>query len=63
VDVMCPGFLADCLETLEEIQGQCRAAFLAAGGREFRYIACLNDDPAWIGALANLVRRHLGGWL
>lgn len=63
VDVMCPGFLADCLETLEEIQGQCRAAFLAAGGREFRYIACLNDDPAWIGALAALVRRHLGGWL
>lgn len=63
VDVMCPGFLADCLETLEEIQGQCRAAFLAAGGQEFRYIACLNDDPAWIGALAALVRRHLAGWL
>jgi len=62
VDVMCPGFLADCLETLEEIQMQCRDAFLGAGGRQFRYIPCLNGDPAWIQALAGLVRRHVQGW-
>lgn len=63
VDVMCPGFLADCLETLEEIQQQCRVAFMAAGGRQFRYIPCLNDDPAWVDALAGLVLRHTAGWL
>jgi ferrochelatase len=62
VDVMCPGFVADCLETLEEIDREARAAFLAAGGAEFRYVACLNDDPAWIGALASIVERHLRGW-
>jgi len=63
VDVMCPGFLADCLETLEEIQMQCRDAFLAEGGRQFRYLPCLNDQPAWIDALAGLVMRHTRGWL
>lgn len=45
VDAVCPGFLADCLETLEEIQVECRDAFLEEGGREFHYIPCLNDDP------------------
>lgn len=63
VDVMCPGFLADCLETLEEIQEECREAFLESGGRQFRYIPCLNDDEGWIAALTRLVQRHLGGWL
>lgn len=62
VDVMCPGFLADCLETLEEIQMQCRDAFLESGGRQFRYIPCLNDDPQWAAGMAELVRRHIGGW-
>ena len=46
VDVMCPGFATDCLETLEEIDQEARAAFLAAGGTEFHYIPCLNDQPA-----------------
>jgi ferrochelatase len=63
VDVMCPGFLADCLETLEEIQLQCRDAFLAAGGEQFRYLPCLNDDPAWIAGLSGLIRRYAGDWL
>ena len=63
VDVMCPGFLADCLETLEEIQIQCREAFLKAGGGEFRYLPCLNGDEAWAGVLADLVARHLAGWV
>ncbi len=63
VDVMCPGFLADCLETREEIQMQCRDAFLAEGGRQFRYLPCLNDDPAWIAGLAGLVKKQLAGWI
>ncbi len=63
VDVMCPGFLADCLETLEEIQMQCRDAFLSEGGRQFRYLPCLNDDPEWAASLAGIARRHLAGWV
>ena len=62
VDVACPGFTADCLETLEEIAQEARDAFLAAGGKSFEYIACLNDDPAWIGALGAIAARHLQGW-
>ena len=62
VDVMCPGFTADCLETLEEIDQEARAAFLAAGGEAFHYIACLNDQHEWIAALAAIAIRHLQGW-
>ena len=62
VDVMCPGFVADCLETLEEINQEARDAFLEAGGESFRYVPCLNDAPAWIAALAALAERHLQGW-
>ena len=62
VDVMCPGFLTDCLETLEEIDQEARQAFLAAGGQQFGYIPCLNDSEAWAQALATLVERHLQGW-
>jgi ferrochelatase len=62
VDVLCPGFAADCLETLEEIAQEGRAAFLAAGGTDFRYVPCLNDRPSWIAALAALAERHLQGW-
>ncbi len=62
VDVMCPGFVADCLETLEEIAQEARDAFIGAGGREFRYVPCLNDAPGWINALAAIVQRHLQGW-
>lgn len=63
VDVVCPGFVADCLETLEEISQECRDAFLAAGGKQFRYIPALNDDPAWIDGLTALVEQHVQGWL
>ncbi len=62
VDVVCPGFVADCLETLEEIAIEGKRAFLSAGGSEFRYIACLNADPGWVGALAGLVEQELAGW-
>src|SRR5690606_10981467 len=62
VDVICPGFVGDCLETLEEIDVEARAAFLQAGGTAFHYIACLNESPQWIAALSDLAERHLGGW-
>ncbi len=62
VDVVCPGFVADCLETLEEIAQEAKDAFLAAGGSAFHYIPCLNDSPEWIDALAAIARRHLAGW-
>lgn len=62
VDVICPGFAADCLETLEEIALEGRAAFLAAGGKEFHYIECLNDRHEWLAALASIALRHLQGW-
>jgi ferrochelatase len=62
VDVVCPGFSSDCLETLEEIAMEGRAAFLQAGGKAFGYIPCLNDDPEWIAALCNLTQQHLAGW-
>ncbi|QNN55884.1 ferrochelatase [Diaphorobacter ruginosibacter] len=62
VDVMCPGFTSDCLETLEEINQEAREAFLHAGGKEFRYIPCLNDNHAWISALSTIAQEHLGGW-
>jgi len=52
--VVCPSFVADCLETLEEIAMRGRESFLAAGGEEFTYVPCLNDDAAWIEALAAL---------
>lgn len=62
VHVACPGFLADCLETLEEIQMECRDAFLEDGGKHFSYIPCLNDDPDLITGLCNIVLQNLGGW-
>ena len=62
VDVICPGFTSDCIETLEEINQEARAAFLRAGGREFYYIPCLNDDAGWLRALADIAERHLAGW-
>ena len=62
VDVICPGFVADCLETLEEIAMEGKTSFLANGGKEYHYIPALNEDPNWLAALTALVERHLGGW-
>ncbi|MFZ5520221.1 MAG: ferrochelatase [Pseudomonadota bacterium] len=62
VDVVCPGFVADCIETLEEIAMEGREAFLESGGKDFHYIPCLNDDPRGMAALTRLVERHLQGW-
>ncbi len=62
VDVACPGFVADCLETLEEIEQEAQQAFLNAGGQQFNYLPCVNDSPAMIDALVQLVERHCSGW-
>jgi ferrochelatase len=62
VDVVCPGFTSDCLETLEEINMEVREAFLHAGGQEFHYIPCLNDNNHWITALSHVAQQHLAGW-
>ena len=62
VDVICPGFVADCLETLEEIAIGGRQLFESAGGGELRYIAALNDAHEWLTALAARVQAELAGW-
>ena len=62
VDVICPGFVSDCLETLEEIAIEGKSIFLNAGGREFHHIPCLNERNDWMHALADLVLANLPGW-
>ena len=62
VHVICPGFSADCLETLEEIRLQNRAFFQEAGGGDFSYIPALNDDPLHIQALTRIIAAHCQGW-
>lgn len=62
VDVLCPAFTSDCLETLEEINIEGRSAFMQAGGREFHFLPCLNAEPDWIAALGEITQQHLAGW-
>jgi ferrochelatase len=62
VDVICPGFSSDCLETLEEIGVENRDAYLKAGGETFHYIPALNDRADHIRALAGVIQKHLAGW-
>lgn len=62
VQVMCPGFSADCLETLEEIAMENRDLFLEAGGESYEYIPCLNDSEAHIRMLGGLAEQHMQGW-
>jgi ferrochelatase len=59
VDVICPGFAADCLETLEEINIENRAVFMKAGGKEFHYIPTANDTPAFMTLLSILAMENL----
>ncbi|WP_165217307.1 ferrochelatase [Schaalia sp. ZJ1691] len=63
VDVICPGFVADCLETLEEINQLNRQTFIDAGGTEFHYVPWGNESPGAVATLAQQARRHLSGWL
>jgi len=62
VDVICPGFVSDCLETLEEIAIEAKATYLGAGGRDFHFIPCLNERADWIHALSDIVAGNLMGW-
>ncbi|TQS71293.1 ferrochelatase [Rhodobacteraceae bacterium] len=63
VAVISPAFSADCIETLEEINGEIREAFEHAGGKDFTYIPCLNDDDAHIRVLMDVVEENLSGWI
>lgn len=63
VQVICPGFAADCLETLEEINMQNRSFFLDAGGKQFGYIPALNDNPDHVEMLQQLILQHAGDWV
>ena len=63
VDVVCPGFSVDCLETLEEIVMGSAAVFQQAGGDELRYIPALNDNPKHVAALEAVMSAHLQGWI
>ncbi len=63
VDVICPGFSVDCLETLDEVDRELREIFLEAGGEQFRYIPCLNDRPEHIDLFTRLIHRNLQGWV
>ncbi len=58
IDIVCPGFEVDCLETLEEIAMENKAIFIEAGGTDYRYIPCLNDSKAHVDALINLLHLH-----
>lgn len=62
VDVICPGFVADCLETLEEINIGCRASFIESGGGEFHFIPCLNAQEFWVENFTALIKKNLSGW-
>ncbi|SDH35437.1 ferrochelatase [Alloyangia pacifica] len=63
IAVIAPAFSADCIETLEEINEEIRESFEHAGGEEFTYIPCLNDDPAHIAALSKVIEENLQGWI
>ena len=63
IAVIAPAFSADCIETLEEINGEIREAFEHAGGESFTYIPCLNDDAAHVAALTAVIRENLAGWV
>lgn len=63
IAVMAPAFSADCIETLEEINGEIRESFLHAGGEVFTYIPCLNDEAAHVAALTQIIRSNLSGWI
>ncbi|TKW65337.1 MAG: ferrochelatase [Paracoccus denitrificans] len=63
IAVISPAFAADCIETLEEINGEIRESFVHAGGKTFTYIPCLNAEPAHIDVMMNIIRENIGGWV
>ncbi|WOT06429.1 ferrochelatase [Shewanella youngdeokensis] len=62
VDIMCPAFSSDCLETLEEISQEGKASFIAAGGERYEFIGCLNDSEAHISLLTEITKQQTLGW-
>ena len=62
VQILCPGFSSDCLETIEEIDEENREYFIEAGGEDFQYIPALNSDAQHIDALVSLIKQNLHGW-
>ena len=63
LDVFCPGFPSDCLETLEEIAIEGQEIFMHAGGSSYRYIPCMNDSAPWLAALLRISQEQIGDWL
>ena len=63
IAVIAPAFSSDCIETLEEINEEIKESFEEAGGKEFTYIPCLNDNNAHISALSSLIEKNLSGWI
>lgn len=63
IDVICPGFSSDCLETLEEIAMEGKAIFVTSGGGEFHYIPALNEREPWINAMCEIALENLQGWV
>ncbi|KAA1188463.1 ferrochelatase [Pseudohalioglobus sediminis] len=63
VQIVCPGFSADCLETIEEIGEENREYFMEAGGESYQYIPCLNSEPEHIAVLAQIAEEELQGWV
>lgn len=63
IAVISPAFASDCIETLEEINGEIREAFEEAGGKTFTYIPCLNDEPAHIEVMMGVIRDNIAGWV
>ena len=59
--VVCPAFVSDCLETLEEIAEQGKKSFMQAGGESFTMIPCLNDDPRWVQTIAKWIGDYVNG--
>ena len=62
MQIFCPGFSADCLETIEEIGEEINEYFLHAGGKRYEYISALNAEPQHIDALCQLIKDNLHGW-
>jgi len=63
IALVAPGFSADCLETLEELDGENREIFMEHGGEQFAYLPCLNDSTEGMRVIEHIVRRELQGWL
>jgi len=63
IAIVNPGFSSDCIETLEEIDGEVREVFMQAGGSNFAHIPCLNDSTEGMQVIETLVRRELQGWI